>query len=580
MHLEPVNIDFPVIPAGNYRIVVTPPGAWSAPSSVAISALQGLPGAPYALAPASFGNAFAHAGPLSVDFDVPVDPREGALFMRKSTMTTIAAPGDFVRYELSVENTASSGIASNVRIVDQLPTGVRFVPGSAMRDSNGSPDPVIGPDLRTLEFTIGDLNAGERVAITYVVEIIGGKRNQDLVNSATAYGDAGLVSNGSDARIRLTEDLFRSTSTIIGRVVEGHCSATTFAEDMGVSGIRIYLEDGQFAVSDESGRFHFEGLQPGTHVAQLDPDTVPNYFEIIGCDTAPQFSGRTDSQFVKTSRGSLTRADFYMRRKLPPEGIVDIEIKEPRYRQHGRSRVRRHGQWSGQHPHPEFSTSWCCCPTESATRREHCQPTAKLSVNRESSGQPLLSICRNNSESGRREIRFEAQISANIHGELSTKAFAQFDSPIEAGQKTPIVETRMIREKAVIENEGYVLNLKFGVLSAELSPADRLELDTLIAGWEGVSDIRYCSDWSQRQPEDFTGEPSRVCGQLCVVTCACNGGSQLSRQRTERQRRQDHCSGSRPRRSGGEQRDGRGTPGEPSGRVDPVRQTTDETVIP
>jgi uncharacterized repeat protein (TIGR01451 family) len=479
---------FPVIPAGSYRIVVTPPGAYYAPSSATIPDLQLLPGAPYALGPASFGASFVHAGPLSIDADIPVDPRDSALFLQKTTMTTIAAPGDFVRYELTVENTASSGTATNTRVVDWLPSGVRYVPGSATRDKAGISDPIIGPELRTLEFTIGDVTAGERVVIAYVVEIVGGKRNQELVNSASAFADAGLVSNVSDARIRLTEDMFRSTSTIIGRVVEGHCSSATFAEDLGVSGIRIYLEDGRFAVSDESGRFHFEGLKPGTHVAQIDPDTVPNYFEVIGCDTAPQYAGRIDSQFVKTSRGSLTRADFYLRRKLPPEGIVDIEMRnlgtdsteEVAYvvtvNGEGNIRIRNLDVMVLLPDGVSFLPGTMSVAGQSVGDPRIVGPSLSIDLP-EQFGQ------------WSREIRFEARIADDTNGELTTKGFAEFDSPIEAGQKTPVVETKMVREKAIIENEGYVLNLKFGVLSAELSPSDRLELDELIDGWQGVSEI-------------------------------------------------------------------------------------------
>jgi len=483
---------FPVIPAGSYRIVVTPPGAYSAPSTAAIPDLQLLSGAPYTLGPASFAGTFVHTGPLSVDYDVPVDPLDSALFLQKTTMTTIAAPGDFVRYELTVENSASSGIASNVAIIDQLPSGVRFIPDSATRDTVSIPDPIIGPDLRTLEFTIGDLNAGDRAAITYVVEIIGGERNQELVNTATAFADAGLVSNGSDARIRLTEDLFRSTSTVIGRVVEGHCSSATFAEDLGVSGIRIYLEDGRFAVSDESGRFHFEGLQPGTHVAQIDPDTVPNYFEVIGCDTAPQYAGRTDSQFVKTSRGSLTRADFYLRRKLPPEGLVDIEMRnlgtdsteEVAYV------VTVNGEGNIRIRNPAVMLLL----PDGVNYLPGTLTVAGQAVDEPRIAGPSLTIdLPEQFGDWSREIRFEARISDDTHGELTTKAFAKFDSPIEAGQKTPIVETKMVREQAVIENEGYVLNLKFGVLSADLSPNDRLDLDILIDGWEGVNDVNIAA---------------------------------------------------------------------------------------
>ena len=71
-----------------------------------------------------------------------------------------------------------------------------------------------------LNGSIGDLAAAERIGISYVVEMVGGRRDEELVNVATATAGAGLVSNEATAMIRLTEDLFRSTGTIIGRVLE------------------------------------------------------------------------------------------------------------------------------------------------------------------------------------------------------------------------------------------------------------------------------------------------------------------------------------------------------------------------
>jgi uncharacterized repeat protein (TIGR01451 family) len=93
-----------------------------------------------------------------------------------------------------------------------------------------------------------------------------------------------------------------------------------FSEEQGVADVRVYLEDGRYAVTDAGGRFHFEGLKPGTHVAQLDTTTVPDYLDVAGCDDAPGFAGRL-------SRGSLLRADFYLLRKPRPEGRIDLELK-------------------------------------------------------------------------------------------------------------------------------------------------------------------------------------------------------------------------------------------------------------
>ncbi len=50
--------------------------------------------------------------------------------MQKTTTTTVAAVGDFVQYQLTVENTATNAAVASVRIVDQLPLGARYRAGS------------------------------------------------------------------------------------------------------------------------------------------------------------------------------------------------------------------------------------------------------------------------------------------------------------------------------------------------------------------------------------------------------------------------------------------------------------------
>ena len=57
-------------------------------------------------------------------------------------------------------------------------------------------------------------------------------------------------------------------------------------------------------------------------------------------------------------------------------------------------------------------------------------------------------------------------------------------------QQTPVGETRMLREPGKVENAGYVLDLKFDILSDQLSAADLATLDTLVSNWQGVGDIQ------------------------------------------------------------------------------------------
>jgi uncharacterized repeat protein (TIGR01451 family) len=485
----PGEYRFPVVADGNYRLVVTPPPEYAAPSTTDIADLQQLPGAPYDLGPASYGNAFVTNTAPSFNWDIPVDPQATALFLEKRTQTTIAAPGDFVRYELALENSSSSGMATDIELIDQLPLGVRFVPGSVVVDGAAAPDPEISADASVLEFGFASLDIGERLAISYVVEIIGGERDDELVNRATAFASGGLISNEATALIRLTEDLFRNSGTIIGRVLEGDCNQETFSEDQGVAGIRVYLEDGRYAVSDDGGRFHFEGVVPGTHIAQIDTFTVPAYFDVIGCADNPQFGSSADSQFVKLSRGALLRADFYLRRKKPPEGRIELELRSSSADSPDEVSYTLTLNGIGNVRISNISAAVLL-----PNGVEYAPGTMR--IDGQGLGDPrvlngTLSLALpERTGNWTSTIAFRASFDDKTNGELSTKAVATFDTPMAERQKTPLAETRMHREPATVQNAGYVLDLKFDILSAELSDSDKDRLAALIADWRGVRNIR------------------------------------------------------------------------------------------
>lgn len=491
---------FPVVADGNYRLVVTPAADFAAPSTANVADLQLLPGAPYALGPGSFGNAFNKSGGPSFDVDIPLDPQATALYLEKRTTTTAAAPGDFVRYELTLENTSSGGPATDVVVIDRMPAAMRFVSGSARENGNRLADPDIAADGRTLSFHVASLDAGARIEIDYVVEIVGGRRNQELVNVASALAAGGLISNEAKATILLREDLYRSTGTIIGRVVEGDCSQQHFAEGAGVGNVRVYLEDGRYAVTDEGGRFHFEGIDPGTHVAQLDTFTVPDWYDIVGCDAAPGYAGRNDSQFVKLPPGGLLRADFYLRRKPRPEGRVDIELRNSGT--DDVDQVAYQVKLTGKGNVEIDNTELMIMLPDGVhylpgSMRVDGAPAAEPSLK----GQVVSMSIADHAGNWMSETSFVAAIDADVDGELVTRAVGRFDSPMASGQKTPVAETKMIREPAETKNAGYVLDLKFAILSDELSAEDKATLDKLIAGWKGVRDIQIsATGHSDSQP--------------------------------------------------------------------------------
>ncbi|HYM35905.1 MAG TPA: hypothetical protein VET48_10945, partial [Steroidobacteraceae bacterium] len=316
---------FPLVAPGQYRLDVTPPLSHAFPSQRNIADLNSLPGGPFRLQAGSFGNSFAATSPPAVAIDVPLDPSNAALFLQKTTTTAVAEPGDFVQYTLTIENTGDNGTFQTVRIDDRLPRGLRDRKGSTRIATQVANDPTVGTDGSTLTFSLAQLAPHQKVAITYVVEITQSARGPNLTNSAHAISGNGASSNNAQVTIRLRQDLFREQAIVMGRVVEGDCSKAA-NELNGVPGVRVYLEDGRYSVTDEEGKYHFEGVNAGNHVVQVDTVSIPDGMEPALCKDNVAHSGRAFSQFVDLRGGALWRADFRLAKRKPPQGSVEFTM--------------------------------------------------------------------------------------------------------------------------------------------------------------------------------------------------------------------------------------------------------------
>ncbi len=125
--------------------------------------------------------------------------------------------------------------------------------------------------------------------------------------------------------MRIEDDLFRSHSRILGRVVTG-CEVGETPRP-GMAGVRLLMEDGRYAITDEHGMYHFEGLRPGTHVVQLDPVSLPANLELAECEQNTRVAGSQHSRFVDVQGGTLWRVDFQLREKAPREGSLELRMR-------------------------------------------------------------------------------------------------------------------------------------------------------------------------------------------------------------------------------------------------------------
>ncbi|MGA7749245.1 MAG: DUF11 domain-containing protein [Gallionella sp.] len=246
-----------------------------------------------------------------------MDPYGMALSIQKTSDLPTAGIGDFVPYTLSITNKTATPFAT-AQIADYLPSGFHYQKGSARQNGVAIPDPVISADARTMTFSVylgPSATATATATVRYVVEVTPAAQTGTADNTAAATG--GLTSNTAHASIVVTQDLYSDKAFLIGRVIDGSCDDKVDNDAKGLANARIVLEDGSYILTDQDGRWHIDNLRPGTHVVQLDLDSLPKDYEVVACEKNDRFAGRSYSQFVNLRGGTLWRADFHVQRKAP-----------------------------------------------------------------------------------------------------------------------------------------------------------------------------------------------------------------------------------------------------------------------
>ncbi len=319
---------FPFAPVGNYHLVVTPPSdaTYTWPSQQTDALINQLPNAPYAITLGSRGETFPLTAGPPLHIDIPLDRRDSPLYIRRSANLNAVSPGDFILFTVAIENVDSVDI-NQVVLTERLPRGFRLEPKSTLINGQPTPAPVISGDGQTFTFSFGTLTANTTLTLEYVAAI--GTPKQGVARSSSfAQGNSGAAqSNTATLKTLITEKLMRSRAILMGQVIIDTPESTENDHRSGLKGVRIYMEDGRYALTDERGMYHFDNVKPGTHVVQLDLDTLPQHYEAVLSENNTRFSGRAWSQFVDVQGGTVWRTDFYVAEKPKPQGNLSLQIR-------------------------------------------------------------------------------------------------------------------------------------------------------------------------------------------------------------------------------------------------------------
>ncbi|MDD4964524.1 MAG: SdrD B-like domain-containing protein [Gallionella sp.] len=312
-------------PAGLYQLQVTAPAGYISPSTlipaqtIALTPPAGVGKFPVQAqdfpppvgSPTTYYlsfNLFVGAQD-AVNNHIPLDPTivpgSGLLVSKTASRTTVEI-GDFIDYTVIVKNVTTVSLAP-VMLVDNLPRGLTYQLGTSRLNGAVLVDPVggMGPSLT---FAVGTLAAGGTATLTYRVAVGITAAMGTATNSVQASSGVAR-SNIAQARVQIVQGVFSDKAYILGTVYMD-CNRNHIQEpdEPGIPGVRLYLENGTYGVTDTDGKYSFYGVDPRTHHLKVDKTTLPigALLEIISNRHAGVGGGR----FVDLKNSELHRADF------------------------------------------------------------------------------------------------------------------------------------------------------------------------------------------------------------------------------------------------------------------------------
>jgi uncharacterized repeat protein (TIGR01451 family) len=303
---------FPKIAIGSYRIEIKPPSPYTGSSKLTPAQLAGLKridGTPVKISAGSYAAPFTIARNQPVEIDIPLDHPVTAAKITKVASISEAQPGDLVAYTVNVTNSDTVHALRGLTLVDRPSSLLRLRVGSVRIDGVAAGNAaVFARDGSLLTVTLGTLASGASHQITYTATVRAASGTNRAENTATVTDITG-TSASANAVVRIDEDGLSSRMTLVGEITDGGCSL--LGGHRGIPGVRVMLEDGSFAITDKNGRYHFDGLVPGSHVAQVAQQTLPEGGHFVVCGGGTRAAGSKISRFVIGDGGSLMVANFH-----------------------------------------------------------------------------------------------------------------------------------------------------------------------------------------------------------------------------------------------------------------------------
>lgn len=211
--------------------------------------------------------------------------------------------GDIVTYTVIIHNKEERDL-HNIRLLDIIPKGIKYELSSFKIEGEKGCEHITITENRIC-YLIDKIAKKSTLTITFQAKVTAGVSSSKL-QARSVVNNANIVpiSNIASATVIVKEELMRSKGIIIGQVNN--------SQGKGVEGVRLYMQDGRYVVTDRNGKYHFEDVDVGTNVVQVDVDLLPNGYVMDRCADQNSINSAF-SRFVDLGKGALKRANFCLK---------------------------------------------------------------------------------------------------------------------------------------------------------------------------------------------------------------------------------------------------------------------------
>jgi SdrD B-like domain len=177
-------------------------------------------------------------------------------------------------------------------------------------------DPV-GSTTSVLRFNTGSIPPGGTISFSYRVRVGAGAIQGTGINRAQATTIPGatcnavsqLCSNEAQNKVTISSGVFTAKACVTGKVF-ADCNNNHIQdpEELGIPGVRLFMQDGTSFTTDIDGKYSFCGITPNTNVLVVDQSTLPSGAAMT--TTSSRNGGDGNSLFLDLKNGDMQNASF------------------------------------------------------------------------------------------------------------------------------------------------------------------------------------------------------------------------------------------------------------------------------